>query len=114
MQHHTITRGELSREIAEGALTIVEALPPMYFEDAHLPGAINIPHDRIRELAPALLPDRDAPIVTYCANTPCQNSGIAAATLVALGYTDVREYVEGKQDWVDAGLPVEAGAAAAV
>lgn len=114
MQHGTITREQLSREIAAGGVTVVEALPPMYFEDAHLPGAINIPHDRVRELAPALLPDRGARIVTYCANTPCQNSGVAAATLVALGYTDVLEYVEGKQDWIDAGLPVEAGAPAAV
>ena len=112
--HATITRDELRTAIDEARVTLVEALPPMYFMDSHLPGAINLPHDRVRELAPALLPDRDAPIVTYCANTPCQNSGIAAATLVAMGYTDVREYVEGKQDWVDAGLPVEAGSPAAV
>lgn len=112
--HGTITREELRREIEEGGVTVVEALPPMYFEEAHLPGAVNVPHDRVRELAPALLPDRDARIVTYCANTPCRNSGLAAATLVAMGYTDVREYVEGKQDWVDAGLPVESGAVAAV
>jgi hypothetical protein len=25
-----------------------------------------------------------------------------------LGYTDVREYAEGKADWIEAGLPVEA------
>jgi rhodanese-related sulfurtransferase len=112
--HGTITRDELRQEIEEGGTTVVEALPPMYFEERHLPGALNIPHDRVRELGPALLPDRDARIVTYCANTPCQNSGIAAATLVAMGYTDVREYVEGKQDWVDAGLPVEVGAPAVV
>ena len=112
--HGTITRDELRRAIEEGGVTVVEALPAMYFEDAHLPGAINIPHDEVRELAPALLPDRSAPIVTYCANTPCRNSGIAAATLVAMGYTDVREYVEGKQDWTEAGLPVEAGSPASV
>jgi hypothetical protein len=27
--------------------------------------------------------------------------------LAALGYTNVRDYAEGKQDWIDAGLPVE-------
>ena len=86
----------------------------MYFDTEHLPGAINLPHDRVRELAPELLPDRGARIVTYCANTPCQNSGIAAATLVTMGYSDVREYAEGKQDWIDAGLPVEKGDPVAV
>ena len=27
--------------------------------------------------------------------------------LAQLGYTRVRDYVEGKQDWIEAGLPVE-------
>ena len=111
--HPTISRDELRQAIQDGAVTVVEALPPMYFEDAHLPGAVNLPHDRVRELAPTLLPDRDAPIVAYCANLPCQNSGIATRELIAMGYRDVREYAEGKQDWLEAGLPVERGARAA-
>ena len=28
-------------------VVLVEALPPRYFADAHLPGAVNIPHDQI-------------------------------------------------------------------
>ena len=32
---------------------------------------------------------------------------IAANQLVAMGYTNVRKYAEGKQDWVEAGLPLE-------
>jgi rhodanese-related sulfurtransferase len=85
----------------------------MYYRKAHLPGAINIPHDRVDELAPRLLPDKTAAIVVYCANAPCKNSGIAAARLVELGYRDVRDYHEDKQDWIEAGLPVETRAAAA-
>src|SRR4029079_9164136 len=98
------------RAIAEGAATLWWALPRMYFADSHLPGAVNLPHDRVRELAPTLLPDRDAPIVAYCANLPCHNAGIATRELIAMGYRNVREYAEGKQDWLDAGLPVERGA----
>jgi rhodanese-related sulfurtransferase len=33
-----------------------------------------------------------------------------ARTLTRLGYTDVRKYREGIQDWVEAGLPTESGA----
>ena len=50
-----ITLDELRRELEIGDVTLVEALGPAYFEDAHLPGAINIPHDRVDELAPELL-----------------------------------------------------------
>jgi rhodanese-related sulfurtransferase len=104
----SISRKEIEKHLAARTpLALVEALPEKYYRDGHLPGAINLPHDQVRERAAQVLPDKSALIVTYCANTPCQNSRIAAETLVALGYTNVFEYVEGKQDWVEAGLALE-------
>ncbi len=103
-----ITRDELRAMLDRGeAVTLVEALPEPYYRKAHLPGALLLPHDRVDELAPALLPDKAAAIVVYCADLPCPNSAIAAERLTALGYTRVREYAQGKQDWTDAGLPTE-------
>jgi len=106
----TITRAELREAIESGDVIVVETLAAPYYEDAHLPGAINIPHTQVAALAPELLPDKDAAIVTYCSNSACANSGIAAAQLAKLGYTNVSKYAEGKQDWSDAGLPLERGA----
>ncbi len=104
----TITREALKAKL-DGAepVVLVEALPEKYYRHSHLPGAVNIPHDQIDALAPTMLPDKDAEIVVYCANLPCPNSEIAAERLSQLGYTNVREYAEGKQDWIDAGLPTE-------
>jgi rhodanese-related sulfurtransferase len=110
---NTITREELRDAIEADAVTVVEALPANYYEDSHLPGAINIPHTQVRALAPTLLPDKDAAIVAYCASATCPNSEIAAKILTKLGYTNVREYVGGKADWQAAGLPVVQGAAVA-
>ena len=31
----------------------------------------------------------------------------AARELAAMGYTNIRDYAEGKQDWLDAKLPIE-------
>lgn len=106
----TITREELRRAVATGEVTVVETLRDEHFAQGHLPGAIHIHFEQIAEKAPALLPDRDAPIVTYCSNSACRNSEIAANQLTAMGYTHVRKYADGKQDWQDAGLPLEAGA----
>jgi rhodanese-related sulfurtransferase len=50
--------------------------------------------------------------VTYCSNTACRNSEAAANQLAAMGYTNVRKYAEGKQDWQEAGLPLEVPAGA--
>jgi rhodanese-related sulfurtransferase len=105
MRH--ITREELRSALGNGAkVTLVEALPEKYWRDGHLPGAIQIDHTEVAEKAGDLLPDKGAKVVVYCASTECQNSTKAARTLEALGYTDVYEYVEGKKDWADAGLPL--------
>lgn len=103
-----LTRTELqSRIAANPAIILVEALPEKYFRDRHLPGALHLPHDQVRELAANLLPDKQAEIVTYCASATCQNSHIAAKVLTQMGYSNVSVYPGGKQDWIEAGLPVE-------
>lgn len=105
-----LTRADLQARIAVGQPVLVEALGPTYFEEAHLPGAINIPHERVEELASELLLDRSAEIVVYCASSSCRNSELAARRLEQLGYANVAEYVDGKADWIEAGLPVESSA----
>jgi NADPH:quinone reductase-like Zn-dependent oxidoreductase len=49
--------------------TSVNAITAVRDGEAHIPGALNIPPERIKELAPQLLPKKDAEIVTYCTNT---------------------------------------------
>ncbi|MFM9969891.1 MAG: rhodanese-like domain-containing protein [Burkholderiales bacterium] len=108
----TIDRGTLQQSLNSSQKPIlIEALPEKYFLDGHLPGALHLPHDAVRTLAASLLPDKAAPVVVYCASKTCQNSHIAAAQLVSLGYGDVAVYAGGKQDWVEAGLPLEREAA---
>lgn len=103
-----ITMEELNSALDNGArVTLVEALPEKYWRDGHLPGAIQIDHTEVEDKAGAMLPDKGARIVVYCASPECQNSAKAARTLESLGYTDVYEYAEGKQHWVEAGLPLE-------
>ena len=48
--------------------------PEKYYREGHLPGAIRMPHDEVRQRAGAVLPNKDDFIVVYCANTACQNS----------------------------------------
>ena len=63
----TIGREELKAKIDCGAdVILVETLDPEYYEDAHLPGAFNLPLNRIGELAPEILPDNGAEIIVYC------------------------------------------------
>jgi rhodanese-related sulfurtransferase len=108
-----ITRAELQELLAAGKpVQFVETLRAEHFDQGHLPGAVHIHFEAVEERAEQALPDKHALIVTYCSNTACQNSRIAAEKLAKLGYTDVRRYEEGKQDWAEAGLPLEVATAA--
>jgi rhodanese-related sulfurtransferase len=104
-----ISRDELKAAIEAGTVTVVDALGGAYYEQQHLPGAVALVEGEVTARAAELLPDRDAAVVTYCSNPACGNSEAVARRLSALGYTDVRKYREGIQDWVEAGLPVETG-----
>lgn len=70
-----ITREELKAKLDRGEeVFLVETLGPRYYEDAHLPGAINIPHTEVDEQAPRMLPDKSAQVVVYCSSGACKNS----------------------------------------
>jgi rhodanese-related sulfurtransferase len=65
----TIFRDELKLKIDRGeSFVLVETLPAASYHHAHLPGAINLPLDQLKQLAPDLLPNKAAEIVVYCAN----------------------------------------------
>ncbi|MBC9711492.1 rhodanese-like domain-containing protein [Streptomyces sp. TRM66268-LWL] len=102
-----ISRDELKAAIDAGTVTVVDALGGEYYAKQHLPGAVPLAPAEVDARAAELLPDRDAAIVTYCSNPACANSTQIADRLTALGYTDVRKYREGIEDWTAAGLPTE-------
>src|SRR5205085_8018804 len=86
---------------------LLEILPEEDYRQGHLPGALSVPPDRVADLVPELVPDREAEVITYCAHSECNASRSAARELEALGYTNVRAYEGGKRDWIDHGLPLE-------
>jgi rhodanese-related sulfurtransferase len=107
-----VGRDELWRKVEDGdELVIVDALPPISFAASHLPGAINIPPGTEDERAPRRISDLETEIVVYCMNPTCYSSVSVANRLVELGYSNVLHYSGGKEDWKEAGLPLEGGRA---
>jgi hypothetical protein len=63
----TISREELKAKIdRHDPFILAEVLTPGQYERAHLPGAVNLPPDRVTALAATLLPDKHQEIVVYC------------------------------------------------
>lgn len=88
---------------------LVDALAPIAFAGAHLPGAVNIPPPSVDALARRKIPDLDTEIVVYCAGPDCDSSVEVSERLLELGYRNVRHFAGGKQSWRERGLPLEGG-----
>jgi rhodanese-related sulfurtransferase len=62
-----IGRDELRAKIDGGdPFVLLEVLAPKYYRHSHLPGALNLPPGKVGEMAPDLLPHKNAEIVLYC------------------------------------------------
>jgi rhodanese-related sulfurtransferase len=62
-----IGRGDLRKRMDRGdPVVLLEVLAPQYYRHSHLPGALNLPPGKVAEMAPDLLPDKEAEIVLYC------------------------------------------------
>jgi molybdopterin/thiamine biosynthesis adenylyltransferase/rhodanese-related sulfurtransferase len=101
------------REVdTQGAAALVEARPaPVVldvreadeYEQGALPGAIHIPRGFLESQVESRIPDRDAPLVVYCAGG--NRSAFAAKTLGELGYTNVVSMAGGFNKWKNEGRP---------
>jgi rhodanese-related sulfurtransferase len=103
----TIERDELSRRVdaKEPRFKLVMALGDLEFRAKHIPGSLHFKDasDMLSRLR------KDEEVVVYCTNPACLASVAAYHRLVHEGYTNVRRYVGGIEDWENAALPLERG-----
>lgn len=93
----TITPDEVKAMLDEGAdFVLIDVRRADEYSDAHIPTAINIANEDINTVRPEALPDTDSLIVIYCRSG--RRSKEAAAKLIDMGYTDVRD-LGGILDW---------------
>lgn len=99
-----ISREELKRKMDDGEdLKVVCTLGEWAYRGVHIRGSI---HADTLEKANALL-QKDDQIVVYCTNVNCPASIMAYNLLTQNGYTNVKRYAGGLEDWEAAGYPLE-------
>ncbi len=91
--------------LAPGEAKVIDVREASEWDQGHLPGATHISKSYIEQQIEAAAPDRDAPVVLYCAGGV--RSLFAAQTLAGMGYTDVASMSGGFQAWKGAGLEFE-------
>jgi ArsR family transcriptional regulator len=98
-----VPAGELLARVRDGLVTVLDVRPPEEFAQGHLPGALNIPLDRLEARLAELPADRL--VVAYCRGPWCVLSFEAVARLRDAGF-DARRLKDGLPEWRRAGLPL--------
>lgn len=99
-----ISREDLKRKLDGGEdFRLVMVLGEWAYRAKHIPGSLHF--DTIEEGLQAL--DRQEEIVVYCSNVDCVASVSAYRLLTHNGFTNVRRYAGGLEDWEAAGYPLE-------
>jgi rhodanese-related sulfurtransferase/biotin operon repressor len=97
---------ELLRRARAGDVIVVDARPANEYAAGHIPGALSIPIDDLKERLQRL--PKSKPYVAYCRGPYCVYADQAVAQLRAAGRR-ARRLAVGLPEWKSAGLPVEVG-----
>ena len=94
---------ELLKRAKRGLVTVLDVRPPEEFAAGHLPGAVNIPIDKLESGLTKLSKQRE--VVAYCRGPYCLMSFEAVLKLRKRGWK-ARRLQQGFPEWKAAGLPV--------
>lgn len=95
---------EVLARLKSGLVTVLDVRPAEEFVAGHLPGALNVPVDRL-EAYLSKLPKRKE-VIAYCRGPYCLMSFEAVAKLRKRGFK-AKRLADGYPEWRAAGLPVE-------
>ena len=101
-----VPASELLRSVKQGLVTVLDVRPAEEFIAGHLPGAINVPIDKLERFLAKLPKDKE--LVAYCRGPYCLMSYDAVEKLRKHGWR-TRRLEDGFPEWRAAGLPVRHG-----
>ena len=95
---------EVLARLRSGLVTVLDVRPAEEFAAGHLPGAINVPVDRLEAYLSKLPKKKE--VLAYCRGPYCLMSFDAVARLRKRGFK-AKRLEDGFPEWRAAGLPVE-------
>lgn len=104
----TISTEQLQQRLKEGnSLHFWNVLTDGFFKGDMIPGSRRVPLDTIGLEGSQAQSPKNEEVIVYCGGPKCPQSLQAAQKLTDLGYTNVRAYEGGLEEWRNAGNQVE-------
>ncbi len=99
-----VPREELLDRVRQGLVTVLDVRPPEEYAAGHVPGAENVPLNKLEQYLEQLQPGQE--VVAYCRGPHCVLAFDAVSKLREKGLK-ARRMEDGFPEWEVAGLPVE-------
>ncbi len=113
-----ISMNEMRRLTSLQNVIILDARPDLFYEDGHIPSALNLPRDDFDRRLPGILSALRDPkiqkIVVYCAEESCEDGHTVALGLQRLGLGDIHIFRGGWSAWDKARFKVQRGAPSSI
>lgn len=95
----------------EETALFVDARSPQEYQEAHIPGAVNLPPDEFEDRYPDLADRVEAAgaVIVYCQGVECGDAALVAERLAEVYGGSVSVAAEGFEAWTAAGYPTAAG-----
>lgn len=108
-QNNIISLQMLREKLKQPGVIILDARFPEDFVQGHIPGAKNLPYYEFAEKASPVLKKIpvDREIITYCEGLECSNAEDLAFLLKEKGYTKVKVFEGGWEEWKENKMPVK-------
>jgi rhodanese-related sulfurtransferase len=104
----TISTEKLQQRLEHGnSLHLWNVLTDGYFKGEMIPGSHRVPLDTIGHEVSEANASKDEEIIVYCGGPKCPQSLQAAQKLMDLGYTNVKAYEGGLEEWKNAGNKID-------
>lgn len=94
----------VQRQAAGEPMLVIDVRSPEEFAAGHVPGALNLPHDRLTGDEPQLKDWKQKPVVIYCRSG--RRSATAASVLEQQGFSRLEHLSGDMQGWEQQGRPV--------
>ncbi|HPD60380.1 MAG TPA: rhodanese-like domain-containing protein [Thermodesulfobacteriota bacterium] len=110
-QGNNISLQTLKEKFKQPGVIIFDARSPEEFAEGHIPGAKNLPYYEFAEKASGVLKNIpfDQEIIVYCEGLECSNAEDLSFLLKENGYTQVKIFEGGWEEWRENGMPVKRG-----
>jgi phage shock protein E len=89
----------------DSSLVILDVRTPEEFAEGHVPGAVNIPHDKLADRIGELMGAQKKEVVLYCRSG--RRAALAAETLTLHGFDKLLHLEGDMQKWSEAQRPIE-------